>query len=415
MRILMFGWEFPPFKSGGLGTACYGLTRGLSTKGVEIVFVLPSSQEVSGEFMKKFVFADKVKIRRIDSKITPYMGTVEYSESINEVHNGKKKKVAIYGNDLFEEIERYAVEARRIAMEEDFDIIHAHDWMTYKAGIEAKKVSGKPLIVQVHATEFDRTGDNPNQGVYDIEKYGLQEADKIIAVSNYTKQKIIEHYGINSDKISVVYNAVEQEDKASPFKIKTGEKIVLFLGRITLQKGPDYFVETANRVLKYYPNVKFVISGSGDMHSKMVRRVAELGIGHKVLFTGFLSGDDVDKAYKMADVYVMPSVSEPFGITPLEAIKNGTPVIISKQSGVSEILKNALKVDFWDIDELTNKIIAVLHYPPLSNTLLYHAKEEVKQLTWEKSAERCIEVYNEVYTKWKNGEYNYFLRGKANA
>jgi len=413
----MFGWEFPPYKSGGLGTACYGLTRGLTSKGVEVIFVLPAEQDVSGNFMKKFVFADRVKIRRIDSRITPYMNSNEYNESIIEQGKGKKK-TSIYGQDLFQEIERYAVEARKIAMEENFDLIHAHDWMTYKAGIEAKKISGKPLIVHVHATEFDRTGDNPNQGVYDVEKYGFHEADKIIAVSNYTKQKLIDKYGINPDKIAVVHNAVEQTSDISDFKINTGEKIVLFLGRITLQKGPDYFIDAANMVLHFYPDVKFIISGSGDMYPGLVRRVADLGIGHKVLFTGFLSGDDVDRAYRMADLYVMPSVSEPFGITPLEAIKNGTPVIISKQSGVSEILKNALKVDFWDIDELANKILAVLNYSPLSKTLLEHAKAEVKNITWEKSAERCIDVYNEVYNKWhKDGYrgYDNYIRGKVNA
>jgi len=269
--------------------------------------------------------------------------------------------------------------------------------MTFRAGIKAKEVSGKPLIVHVHATDFDRTGGNPNQAVYDIEKEGMRAADKIIAVSNYTKDMIIKHYGISPNKVEVVHNAVEQEvNIRKDSKIEHQDKIVLFLGRLTLQKGPDYFIEAAHRVLQILPNTKFIIAGSGEMYRRMVDRAAELGMGKNMLFTGHLTGEDIDRAYQMADLYVMPSVSEPFGITPLESLKNNTPVLISKQSGVSEVLKNALKVDFWDIDEMTNKIVSVLSYSPLKKSLIENGQRELEKITWDNAADKCINIYSKL-------------------
>ncbi|GAH90104.1 unnamed protein product, partial [marine sediment metagenome] len=248
-----------------------------------------------------------------------------------------------------------------------FDIVHAHDWMTYPAGIAVSAISGKPLIVHVHSTEFDRSGENINQMIYDIERQGMEWADKVIAVSYFTRNIIISRYGISGEKVEVVYNGVERNGNWSLAETGIGkdERIVLFLGRITMQKGPEYFLQAAKKVLDVMDNVKFVMAGAGDMMHRAVEMAAELGIGQKVLFTGFLHGEDVQKIYKMADLYVMPSVSEPFGIAPLEALDNDVPVIISKQSGVSEVLMHALKVDFWDVDEIANKIIAVLKYPPL--------------------------------------------------
>jgi len=401
VKVLMFGWEFPPFNKGGLGVACYGLTKGLSNKGVSTIFVIPKApKSAKGEHVKLIVASNikNVTIREVGSPMVAYMAPDEYNERVrNLLLYGKSKGDSdIYGSDLFQEVERYALRARKIALNEDFDVIHAHDWMTYKAGIEAKKATGKPLVVHIHATEFDRTGGNGvNQYVYDIEKEGFEAADVICAVSNFTKNKLVEHYGINPGKIHVVHNAVEftNFDEHVP-KIADNEKVVLFLGRITLQKGPDYFVEAAKKVLEKDPNVKFIVAGSGDMLPKMIEMVAERGLSRKMLFAGFLRGKDIDRAYKMADLYVMPSVSEPFGITPLEAMRNGTPVLISKQSGVSEVIQNCLKVDFWDIDEMANKILAVLKYAPLHTCLKEEGCREVLKFNWDEPAQKCIDAYN---------------------
>jgi glycosyltransferase involved in cell wall biosynthesis len=296
------------------------------------------------------------------------------------------------------EVERFARAAEEIAAGETFDVIHCHDWLTFKAGVNVKRRTKKPLIVHVHATEFDRTGGNGrNEHVYNIEREGMHAADKIIAVSNFTKNMIVNNYGIDPNKVEVVHNAVEFTDyNTERRKINNYDKVVLFLGRITLQKGPDYFIESASKVLKKMSNVKFIIAGSGDMEYKMIEKAAQMGIGDKVLFAGFLEGADIDRAYKMADVYVMPSVSEPFGITPLEAMRNGTPVIISKQSGVSEVIQNCLKVDFWDTDQMANKILGVLKYGELHEEMKKNGSREIKKFSWDVPAGKCINVYRGV-------------------
>ncbi|MBW2999772.1 glycosyltransferase family 4 protein [Candidatus Woesearchaeota archaeon] len=397
MKVLMFGWEFPPMSSGGLGTACHGLTKGLVNHDVEVTFVLPNANDCPGSHVKLVsAFGGKVKIKGINSPITPYMSSSEYDERM--IRKGSKGNPgSIYGRNLFQEVYLYSQMAAEVAKEEEFDVIHAHDWMTYQAGIKTKKATKKPLVVHMHATEFDRTGGNPNQYVYDIERKGLHEADQIIAVSNFTKRKIIEHYGINPEKVTVVHNAVEfNTNHFCDAKISSDEKVVLFLGRITIQKGPDWFLYAAKRVLEKDPHVKFVIVGSGDMEPDIIEKAAELGISKNVLFSGFLKGKDVDRAYAMADLYVMPSISEPFGITPLEAMRNNTPVLISKQSGVSEVLSHALKVDFWDVDAMADKILAVLQYPILKEALQQNGSTEVTRFNWDIPASKCIEVYNKM-------------------
>lgn len=394
MKVLMFGWEFPPFSSGGLGTACYGLTRSLSSKGIKITFVVPYSFDTDNADFVKLISAGNIKIRKIASALHPYMGSHEYKRSL-----GKKSGPRIYGSTLFDEVYRYTLAAEKIAEEEDFDIIHCHDWMTFGAGIKAKAKKNKPLILHVHATELDRTGGHQvNQYVYDLEREGMHKADKLIAVSNLTKNKIITNYGLLSEKIIVVHNAVDlsQSFHKENFEIKKTDKVVLFLGRITLQKGPDYFIYAAKRVLEHNKNVKFIIAGSGDMEPFVIEKAAELGIADKVLFAGFLNQNDVERAYKMADIYVMPSVSEPFGIAALEAMKNKAPVIVSKQSGVCEVINHCLKVDFWDINEMSNKILALLKYDSLHETLKDNAYFEVKKFSWDIPAQKCVEVYNEL-------------------
>ncbi len=403
MKVLMFGWEFPPFKSGGLGTACYDLTKGLSNQGIDVTFVMPSAPDgANAEFVKLVGannYAKKVKVRRINSILQPYQSFTSYADAIRYARLNSRLKGSskdIYGTDLYEEVYRYAAAASEIAEDAEYDVIHVHDWMTYQAGINAKKISGKPLVAHIHATEFDRTGGNPNQMISHLEFLGLNAADIVIANSNFTKKNVIRHYNIDPDKIEVVHWGIEPEnpyygiDQRSPF---SDEKVVLFLGRITIQKGPDYFVEAAARILRYLPNTKFVVAGSGDMFERMIDRADDLGILKNFIFTGFLKGADVHKAFQMADLYVMPSVSEPFGLVALESLKNGTPILISKQSGVSEVVNHALKVNFWDVDEITNKIVNVLKYPELHAELKENSFREVQGFNLDVPAQKTRDIY----------------------
>ena len=501
MRILMLGWEFPPFMSGGLGTAVEGLTRSLVAQGHEVVFVLPhpipaghvSHVELIGprilaersaalragkhevnqlaqmagqgagrgspmttsqlQTTEQESVKQSVVYQRIMRQLETFSATYPSSypgvdgadvlrrvvETVREERSENTKQVFAsvpidishdveqfaslsgssadelaqvidgvleslgemgtgsggYGSDLFGDAQRYARLVAALGMTERFDVIHAHDWLTYPAGMMLKAITGKPLVCHIHATEFDRSGEHINQGVYDIERAGMHGADRVIAVSRLTKAIVHSKYGVDDSKIDVVYNGVAQ-DGVQPQRgaaIEQGDRIVLFLGRITMQKGPEYFIEAAKRVLEQEDRVKFVVAGSGDMAVRMIEHAAAIGIGHKVLFTGFLRGRDVDRVYQMADCYVMPSVSEPFGIAPLEAMRNDVPVIVSKQSGVAEVLTHALKVDFWDTDEMANKIVAVLRYPPLSQTLREHGRFELRSLNWDGAAEKCVKVY----------------------
>jgi glycogen(starch) synthase len=422
MKVFMLGWEFPPFISGGLGTACYGLTKALDQMGVQITFVLPTAVQskyathvklISPSMQQPINTSVKVHqlknvvFRTIGSPLQPYLTADSYQKKIEDSiskmqasHGRTDKFVGTldYSGDMYAEVQRYAELAVRLAANEEFDVIHAHDWMTYPAGVAVAKATGKPLVVHVHSTEFDRSGEHVNQMIYDIERMGMHVADKVIAVSYLTRNIVISRYGISGDKVEVVYNGVERNGNSllvGNTTIKKDEKIVLFLGRITMQKGPDYFLRAAKKVLEKFDNVRFVMAGSGDLMHRAVEMAAELGIGSKVLFTGFLRGEDVNKIFKMADLYVMPSVSEPFGIAPLEALDNDVPIIISKQSGVSEVIQHALKVDFWDVDEIANKIVAVLKYPPLGITLRSHGNYEVRKLRWRDSAARCAKIYEE--------------------
>ena len=397
MRVLMFGWEFPPHNSGGLGTACFGLTRALAARKIDVLFVLPKKVGVSAPFMN-ILFADtrKVKFLEIETPLKPYVTSDGYIYERNKIISD------IYGNTLMQEVRRYALRAQEIAKKEKFDIIHAHDWLSFLAGVEAKKISGKPLILHMHATEFDRTGgQGVNQDVYNIERDAMNYADGIIAVSNFTKEKIVQHYGIPADKIEVVHNGIDEcdyqniPDRLSKLK-KAGQKIVLFAGRITIQKGPEYFIRAAKRVLEVNPNVLFLVAGSGDMERQMVLEAASLGISEHVIFVGFLRGDDLNAVYRVADLFVMPSVSEPFGITPLESIIAGAPVLISKQSGVSEVLTHALKTDFWDTEDMANKILGVVSHRSLWQTLWGNSREEVRKVTWDASSKKCIDYYEKV-------------------
>ena len=430
MRVLMFGWEFPPHIAGGLGTACYGMTRGLAKNDVEVIFVMPkASGDEDQRFVKVVNASDvetefgptegaedlwsKISFVHIDSNMVPYITPEEFASYHDEyVKTGRrtwqhgdvwKQRYTFsgkYGANLFEEIARYTMVAAQVAkdLEGQFDVIHAHDWMTYYAGIAAKRVSGKPLVVHMHATSFDRSSDdNIDTRVYEIERSGMMGADRVIAVSNLTRNICIEKYGIPSDRVVTVHNAVRfAEGQTNEAERYVDEKIVTFLGRITFQKGPDYFVEAAAKVLKRVPNVRFVMAGSGDMMNHVIRRVARLGISDRFHFTGFLRGADVHKMFTLSDVYVMPSVSEPFGISPLEAMKSNVPVIISKQSGVAEVLDYAIKVDYWDVDAMADAIHALVCYPALSKMFMQKGLEEVEGLKWDKAAAKVKAVYESV-------------------
>lgn len=504
---MMLGWEFPPFIAGGLGTACYGLTKALDRLGHQVVFVLPkpvdrahashirllspeairamhwspptsgkngaqaaaplpgpepSQHPIPGVHAARLAASigadhytmagfDRVLFRAVPAPFShPYPGfdpnggpfhagharggLFGLSSTAGGAHGGPSaidprtglpsndlEHIALeramgyevgasmragqgaggghagpaYEGDMIANAERYARLCVALSKGEQFDVIHAHDWMTFPAGIALATVTGKPLVVHVHSTEFDRSGDNVNQRVYDIERRGMHAAMRVVCVSNLTQSICVRRYAVDTHKTDVVYNGIDNQE-LQPHEgdmIQSKDRIVLFLGRITMQKGPEYFIRAAKRVLEKAPNAKFVVAGSGDMAVGMIEEAAQLGIGHRVLFTGFLRGSDVDRVFRMADVYVMPSVSEPFGIAPLEAMRNDVPVIISKQSGVSEVLTHALKVDFWDIDEMANKIVAVLRHPPLGQTLREHGSFELRRLTWDGAAKKCGEIY----------------------
>jgi glycosyltransferase involved in cell wall biosynthesis len=511
MRVLMLGWEFPPFIAGGLGVACYGLTKALDRLGHQVVFILPKpidraraqgqtqhltmlgpfalagaaggpgfgglplgAEGSAGEFGTAFgalgaggaaPFAHARFLAIPASFAHPYpnfagsdasqsagtqrgnlrarsmVGGVEAlaeggdaggdegdtdGEAGSQVAGALAKAAeasntmgsavtahthaatattrgffggsgagAGYGNDLVGDSERYARLCVALTRREQFDVIHAHDWLTFPAGVALARVTGRPLIVHVHSTEFDRSGSNVNQRVYDIERMGMHAATRVLCVSGLTKNICMRRYGVPSDKIDVVYNGLDREahQPMQGQRIESTDKIVLFLGRITMQKGPEYFISAAKRVLEKVPDAKFVLAGSGDMALRMIDLAASLGIGGKVLFTGFLRGGDIERVFKMADCYVMPSVSEPFGIAALEAISHDVPVILSRTSGASEVLQHVLKVDFWDIDDMANKIVAVLRHPPLSSTLRQHGQMELQRLTWDDAARKCVESY----------------------
>ncbi len=407
-KILMFGWEFPPIYSGGLGIACRGLTRALTEIGASVTFVVPSHIVGAQSDWMRILRADESFFQSsIDFKIFPSLLTPYITETSYLSQWFRSPEQRVYGQTLADEVLRYASYAGDIARHTEFDVIHAHDWLTYLAGLEAKRVSGKPLVVHVHSTEFDRTGGNgSNEFVSAIERQGLQEADAVIAISGYTKNIIIQQYGVDPNKIVVVHNGIEEQPHQSSGEsdvLETlrqyksqGKLLVLSLGRLTLQKGIDYFLRMAKRVSEYVPNAIFLVVGSGDMEHKLISQAAELGISDRVLFTGFFRGKQIEDAYKMADLFVVPSVSEPFGLTVLESMQHGTPVIVSKQSGVSEIAFNALKVDFWDTEEMSNKAIAILKYGALHGQLSAMSREEIKHHSWGWAAHKCLALFQKL-------------------
>ena len=391
MRVLMFGWEFPPHIAGGLGTACYGIVKGLAYNGVQTLFVMPSASGDEDQSAARIIsasdvpvesvgstvdeFLDKVKFVRIGSNMIPYVDPEEFHEMVESERRLQSENLAKcigtkfrfsgrYGSNLMEEVAHYAMVGGTIAMEhkDEFDIIHAHDWLTY-----------------------------------DIEKRGMMAADKVIAVSDLTRNIVINKYGIDPEKVVTVHNAVDFSGREN-VKVERGvrDKVVTFLGRITFQKGPEYFIEAAAKVLKRTKGVRFVMAGSGDMMNRCIRHVAKLGISDRFHFTGFLRGAEVQKMFAMSDVYIMPSVSEPFGISPLEAMCSNVPAIISNQSGAAEVLKYAFKVDFWDVDAMADDIYALLKYPALADFAAREGYDEVNRLKWNIATAKLKNIYESV-------------------
>ncbi len=432
MKILMLGWEYPPHISGGLGTACEGLTRALAARGTYIDFILPkvfgdegvkhmnlvssdSDQILGGPDPNEIsrLRSERIRTEHIDSLLSPYLNEVDYETIFKEwqekgmpdhVLNKLKKNTPAsndhYGANLFEEVSRFANRVVSLTFNYDFDLIHAHDWMTMPAGLALKRLTNKKLVVQFHSLESDRSGRPGNSRIVEIERQVAQEADLLIAVSHYTSRKIHEDYGVPFEKIRVVHNGIYPKERGPNTlrrKKQPGEPpVVLFLGRVVFQKGPDYFVEAAAKVLRVIPQVKFVIAGSGGMLPQVLEQIQSMGITDKFEFRGFLKGDAVDEAFANADVYVMPSVSEPFGITALEALSLETPVILSRQSGVSEVLNHILKCDFWDTERLANYIIGAIKYPEMRRDLVSMAGQEIKTVCWELAADKALKVYEEV-------------------
>ena len=394
-KVLTFGWDYPPKRNGGLGVACYGLTRELLFDDVDVTFVLPRSQPTAG--VGRFIFADinwSDRVYEVPVSIEPYQpsyGQVYVTDAF-----GNKYPT---GSTLLDEVQQFALRAKAIAEAERFDLIHAHDWTSYLAGLAAKAVSGRPLILHVHATSFDQAaGDNVDPAMYAVEHQGFTGADVIVAVSEYTKQIIVEKYGVDPDKVEVIHNGtdVEQPARYEPTLAaytNQGYKIVLYHGRITIQKGVDYFVRAAKRVLEVEPKTLFIISGWGDMQPQIANLVGELGLSQNVIFAGALWEEERDRMYQTANLVVMPSVSEPFGLVPLEALLNGTASLISKQSGVAEVMPHVLKADFWDTEEIANQIVAALRYHALNQQLVLEGREQLHYLSWRFVAKKVKALY----------------------
>ena len=454
MRILMLGWEYPPVKSGGLGTACYGLTKEMAALGHDIIFVAPYAvpseksrhltlvnlhrykvkadiSSLKDRILKKLNLTDEMKkhvtYEFISSLLNPYLSEEtfrqKYSEKMLEIRNHiltQKINISrevenydieydeydagvmdVYGQSLFQEVHDYALKAEHIAKKYDFDLIVAHDWMTFEAAVRIKKLTGKPYCAHIHATEFDRTGGNCNQLIYGLEYQGMHAADMIVANSHITKENCIKHFGIPAHKIVPVHLAIDKDEVSSakeslPLNKKPGEKIVLFLGRLTMQKGPEYFLQAAAKAAKFYPQVRFIMAGNGEKMNDLIELASKLKISDKVFFTGFLQGEDIRKVLKMADLFILSSVAEPFGLVVLEAIKADVPCIISKTAGVAEILHHVLKVDYWDTLEMTNQMVNILKHNSLATELQANASLEAEEYTWDWTARRTLQVYDQL-------------------
>lgn len=421
MRVLTLTWEFPPVITGGLGMACYGIIKSLLKQGMEVDVILPAKEAVyfpmrrpedadampavfsaGGKQMTGPKIFSVTELRKIvGSPMSVYhTGSRKFTVG-NPKHfvwpaDFKDVLDTMTGDyNLMNQVRSFTEMAVDMGSKLKFDVIHAHDWLTYPAGMILQKITGKPLVSHVHSTEFDRAGGAGDSRVHHIEYLGLEQASKVIAVSAYTARIVEEKYRINPKKITVVHNAYHVVSNGNNNGRIFREKTVLFLGRITLQKGPDYFLEVARRIIQEYKNVQFIMAGSGDMERQIMHKAAWYGLGTKLLFAGFLNRQEVDSILAATDIFVLPSVSEPFGIAPLEAMSRGAVPIVSKNSGVSEIINNCYKIDFWDIDQMVRAILELLKNPNKFREMSRAAKAEVANLEWDSPARKISNVYRE--------------------
>ncbi|MCF7872381.1 glycosyltransferase [Candidatus Woesearchaeota archaeon] len=442
MKVLMLGWEFPPFFAGGLGVVCYEMTKVFARRPDidELIYLMPygprdgkshislkGANQVIQEYKEKLSKEQQAIVNKITFKFvptilsSPYMTPEEYKNRYEEMkekinfnslkwqdlnalneeltemnyYDQKNAKDILYGRNIFEEVFKFAKRVAYITKNLDFDVIHAHDWMTMPAAIAAKKMSGKPLVVHIHNTIYDRYLGTGGFDEKELEIQGMQEADKVIAISNLVKNHLVHKYMIPESKIEVIHNGSTDLDETryNAKEIFKNKKIILFAGRVTMQKGGEYFVKAAAKVIKYCPDTVFVVAGSGDALGKMIDLAAELDVLKYFYFHGFYTLQERDIFFGMADLFVMPSVSEPFGVVPLEAMAKKTPTIVSYQSGVSEILQNTFKVDFWDIDKLAEKIICLLKYVNMHNQISEQGYLECKSKTWDEPVDKMIKIY----------------------
>ena len=386
----MLGWELPPLITGGLGIACQGLYRALKEEGIEVTFVAPWTVEG--------VTSDSPDIIGAFGTVRPGTMSGQFL-SINALSYSSNAGGGLYNAEINEYVWRFADVVRRIAAENSFDIIHAHDWTTCRAGIAARQVSGKPLVVQFHSIEYDRVLDTPNPAVCALEKEAVYTADRVIVVSKYSRQQITAHYGIGFNKIYIVYNGANNDDYLSPrFDLHNRwPRTVLFVGRLTAQKGPQYFLMAAAEVLKSEPETRFIVAGDGDMCGYLEEMAVELGINRNVSFTGFLSRFDLDRVYSLANVCMITSVSEPFGIVGLEAARRGIPIVVPSQSGVAEVIKSCVRVNPGDTHYLAKVILDIINNRnSIADDHVKNAADEVRNLTWNTAAQRTMKIYQEL-------------------
>jgi len=425
LRVLKLGWEFPPLINGGLGVACLGLSRALA-KIVDLTVVVPKAADgaafpgfvlkglnhVTLEELKtteaRYRYESFSQVRQVPITLDPYADGPTSWASLENIPGGEEifsvttrhqlesfQFGELYGPDLGTKVVEFSKIAAKLALLEEFDLIHAHDWMTFLAGVEVKKATGKPLVVHLHASQYDRAGADARGWIYDIERYGMEQADRIIPVSRYTGEIVVQHYNIPPEKIRPVHNGADPVNTFTTRK-KFPEKLVLFLGRLTAQKGPGFFLEIASRVLEKNKDVRFVVAGTGEKLRPLIETGAFRGLGGHFHFTGFLDKEKVNELLSMTDVYCMPSVSEPFGLSALEAAQFGIPAVISKQSGVAEVLQAALKADFWDVELMADHIHQLLTDDDLRERVITQAKDDIAASTWDAAAIKVLDVYREL-------------------
>lgn len=398
----MFGWEYPPAHCGGLGIACQGIVRGLLHHGARVTLVLPHSESAEDGVSVISPTEDQRRsaVLSVPSMLLPYDTAGSYKERLKVLQAKGVVPTGIdelYGSDLGSEVDRFTAMAVDLTKHIDQpDVVHCHDWMTLEAGHRASRYHHRPLVAHVHATELDRTEFHPNEWIYNRERAGLKRADHVIAVSGYTKELLVRDYGISADKITVLHNGTSAPFSHTPLRGDRAHPLILFLGRLTVQKGPLYFLKAAQAVAAKRGDVRFVVAGEGYLLPELIGKACEFGLTDKIIFAGRVTSSEAMKLYAHADCFVMPSVSEPFGLVALEAITHGAPVILSKQSGAAEVVRNALTVDFWDTDKMADCILTILREKPMVLQMRAETPHILRNLTWQRQARKILSIYEKL-------------------